>query len=585
MNRSVLILDWPPYSGNAMAALREGLGQSGYETLCFSRREGGWREKIDELLDSRLPDYFLCFRRLFNPIDQVVVDKIRRLGVRTLFFDFGVQPGTLLFDPWGDGPASEIALKGMDALLRNPAQARWAAERVCELVRWRESLLHEMGRAAPLKGVPPNFTLLLLPCKTELRVWHDARRREWCEPLAIARGLTAQFEGRGAGHLLVKPHPRDCTWWWEGPAEGARWRVLPRTRFGQEGGGSLAWLLREADRVVAFGSRAVLAPLALNKRVAALSRGWWSGNEVLLELDRFDQVFAPWPDFDLARRGLFLSLIFSRQWPTSKMSEATGVEKVLSSFEAVADWPPLRPLSVARKRPPENLSRHLDSPIVTTIGCPLDPKQWRYPNLERRIAENVLATRWPRQICVDQCSTTLRQWLESQGHDFCVEGASFGGEPPRMAKMLGVAIRQMHGPTIWTVEQDARLTAEVKRAAELLFAELADDVAALELRAVDEGGETCHPSIASWWREEKVVGGLLNLKFASWSATLWRREGLMQVDFDSLPPLHRSDIEAGKQLAQRGWRFKGAWNLTYVHTPHSSNPKDTDDQRETNRMD
>ena len=213
-------------------------------------------------------------------------------------------------------------------------------------------------------------------------------------------------------------------------------------------------------------------------------------------------------------------------------------------------------------------------PILTTLFVRDDRELWRYPELLEWVKHCIVTTEQKRLILVESIPAELRQWLLDNGHEIFVEAKDCGKSPPRMAAMLGRAVKLLSSrpqPSrfVWTIELDSCLLPETKSAAEQRFARSPNNVAGVELRSVDEAGETifpCHRRFASPPEKNKPF----SIRHICWSCTLWRFAALRKVDWGKLPSLNHSDTIACDQLRRQGWQMRGLHSLTYVHKPHGS---------------
>ena len=216
-------------------------------------------------------------------------------------------------------------------------------------------------------------------------------------------------------------------------------------------------------------------------------------------------------------------------------------------------------------------------PILTTLYLADDPSHWRYADLDQWVKHCFDTSVRKRLVCLESAPLNFRQWLIGEGHRIIVEGVSCGPKRPRMAAMLGKAVTllaaERNPPTfVWTIELDACVPRETLEIAERRFMRSPPKIAALELRATNVQGQTVFPSRGKFAmnRLQGNPNAPLAIPFACWSAALWRLAALKEIDFSLVPPLNQSDIQAGRQLGKKGWRFVGIANLTYAHKMHGS---------------
>ena len=139
------------------------------------------------------------------------------------------------------------------------------------------------------------------------------------------------------------------------------------------------------------------------------------------------------------------------------------------------------------------------------------------------------------------------------------------GHPPRMNKLLDVAVNQISDEWLWTCEQDVTIDEQTLVQAERLMGQLPPNAAGLELAHYTPAGKLTDPSIG------RVKRGTTETGFITWSCTLWRRAALQLIPWDQCAAHGGLDIEACQWIKQRaGFSFFITDQLKATHHPHLS---------------
>lgn len=116
---------------------------------------------------------------------------------------------------------------------------------------------------------------------------HDAASR-WRDPAEVAAAAVAAAEGTGR-FVVIKPHPQSERSY---PfAEiGTNHRLLGYDKPGADNDLALTWWMSRARNVITVNSTCHFQSLALGVPTSCLGRGWFSGNEVVLETDSMEEA-------------------------------------------------------------------------------------------------------------------------------------------------------------------------------------------------------------------------------------------------------------------------------------------------------
>jgi len=137
------------------------------------------------------------------------------------------------------------------------------------------------------------------------------------------------------------------------------------------------------------------------------------------------------------------------------------------------------------------------------------------------------------------------------------------GKPPRMNRLLEMALKMIEGPLVWTCEQDAILHNDQRDMAEAVFKNVDSNIVCLELQSMGENGHLTHPSPKA--RMKGAWKGLALTSFATFSCTLWRTEALKKIKWDQCRPHHGCDINVSDQLHRVGYGLGMSRTLWYTH--------------------
>lgn len=163
---------------------------------------------------------------------------------------------------------------------------------------------------------------------------------------------------------------------------------------------------------------------------------------------------------------------------------------------------------------------------------------------------------------VDAAPIEDKEWLRTMGE--IVELSE--GKPPRMNLLLEKTINVINDEFVWICEQDTVLFNRLE--AEKLMKLLPNNVASLELFAVDEYGKATSPTIKNVESERKLV---INDKivwlvyWATYSATLFRTAALKSINWTKCRKHLHCDIDMSKQLIGSGYKLALSRQLPHKH--------------------
>jgi hypothetical protein len=149
-----------------------------------------------------------------------------------------------------------------------------------------------------------------------------------------------------------------------------------------------------------------------------------------------------------------------------------------------------------------------------------------------------------------------------------------GGEPPRMSRLLKAALDSTRTPYFVTVECDVAPEEGSGSALVALLAGQSAKLAGVEAHYVDAAGALTFPTTYHSLRRQAVgeyaPGMKRELSHITWSMAAYRTSALRLVDWSTVPPLGKSDIEVGRQLRERGLVLCNAPGVRALHRSHQA---------------
>lgn len=284
-----LILDWGQnpvlrYIGNVLEAL-------GWETRRLQRGFDHIPSIVAEI-ETHRPALLINQQRLYPELAPILA-AAGRCGTQQLVLDLGVWPHyeTFLLDSRGDNASSAVlggirrleeVMGGSPRLLH--ASAELAAMR--RVLRERAETASRVRRRLGL-DVSNDFSLLILQREGDAVLFHDAGE-QWQDPAEVAAAAVAAAEATGR-FVVIKPHPQSERSY---PfAEiGTNHRLLRSGMPGADNDLALAWWMSRARNVITVNSTCHFQSLALGVPTSCLGRGWFTGNEVVLEADSMEEA-------------------------------------------------------------------------------------------------------------------------------------------------------------------------------------------------------------------------------------------------------------------------------------------------------
>jgi 2-polyprenyl-3-methyl-5-hydroxy-6-metoxy-1,4-benzoquinol methylase len=323
MKPKALILLWgmPAY----LEAIGEGLRRAGLEVTFMARTGSGWGGKAMKLLQEERPEWLITWQRFFGATGEAVARTAGEVGVKTIYCDFGVWPHykSVIFDPKGENAQSELANMKRDEHL----EATEAA--LPELRSMRTDIAAAAGKAARRKeelgltGLPPQFALLTLQ-RNDIVLMLDGELR-YENHLQVARRTVEAFQARSDAFVAVKTHPQGKAL--PLPEDDNSHAQIARVE-GSDNKEQLAWLIENCTHLITVNSTTWTWAAVCQKPVAALGKGWYTGNGVIHESPSIEdaaQVPVAYPK----RAQHFLACMLSRQILADRLNEP---EELMAMF-------------------------------------------------------------------------------------------------------------------------------------------------------------------------------------------------------------------------------------------------------------
>jgi len=262
----------------------------------------------------------VAWQRLFNL--PAVSTAVENAGMLKIITDHGVWPHSesVIFDTTGENAESDIA-GGMDRLLAMPGE-RAAVDNAAYLFDDIRRYLEQKATEADLQldalglsDIPTRFAVLTLQRRDKvLRL--DAEK-QYREQWQVAKQAIQAAKNTGS-YVVIKPHPDGDIL--PRPHAGPNFRILPVISDKETNSLTLTWLLKKATHMITVNSTTWQLAAIMDTPVAALGRGWYSGNNVIHEATNMMDAIRP-PYMDRSRATDLVCLMLSRQLPAEKISD------------------------------------------------------------------------------------------------------------------------------------------------------------------------------------------------------------------------------------------------------------------------
>lgn len=329
MKPKALILVWgmPAY----LEAIGEGLRRAGLEVAYMPRTGSGWGGKAMEHIKAERPEWLITWQRLFGATGEAVAKTAREHGLKTVYCDFGVWPHykSVIFDPKGENAQSELA-GGCDTLMEQDTHQEAAAAVLPDFRQMRADIAAHAGKAARRKeelglaGLPPEFALLTLQ-RNDIVLMLDGELR-YENHAQLARRAVEAAEERSRPFVAIKTHPQGSAL--PLPDNGAQHAQIKRVD-GSDNAEQLAWLVEHCSHLITVNSTTWTWAAACQKPVAALGKGWFTGNMVLHESPSVHDALKV-PVAYPKRAQQFLQLMLSRQMLSDRLDEPEELMALLN---------------------------------------------------------------------------------------------------------------------------------------------------------------------------------------------------------------------------------------------------------------
>ena len=428
-------------------------------------------------------------------------------GRNVLFVDNGLLGQLTGARMDSEGYFSDSAMVRYRDWLRQPS--------VDELARMREHARRATGFDVGNGGDPDGPVLLALQCPDDAALrFYDPDCPAGAD--SIEHTLRrVRDEYRGDGEIIVRPHPRHLDHWqtnlpryapilgdWQTSTDGSVYRLVGRCRG-----------------LITVNSTLAVEAVAMGIPVATLGRGPFSGAGVTWECAGDPRRLAAWDPIvpTTSQRDGFLCSVLRHEIPWTATADEVASHPEFQRWAGMA---------VADDR----------VTVITTVYAPDARRESITMGTLVSLAEHVPFAR--RILAIDVATDEFESRALALGFE-CVR--INGGEAPRMASLLGLAVGMTATRLLLTVDSDVVINAGTVPGL-LAMAKARTDAVAIQAVCCDSAGRVCYPSsdritVDQFERGETADNGW----YPTFSATLWQATALRHVDWAALPSLMLAD--------------------------------------------
>lgn len=279
-----LFAEWDSGKQTILDSIRLGLERMGHTVESFSRSDTEKRANLCAAIRSGEFDALLTWQRFYS-MQQDVIDTIRESGLRTVFTDYGFKPHyeTVVFDTCGENATSSWPSAWSTAAMDTLAATDLAEAE--ELLRAEAARASTMDRPDPLPRAAARAPFVFVPLQRprDAVVRFDSEVHDFGH--LLRRVL---FLSRGRFLVVCKTHPHDRDMELGVPDVIPNSHIVLREGVGRRNEEVCDYLLSRAALVVGVNSNMLFRALLFNTPVIATGRSWFSGANVLEEVEGAD---------------------------------------------------------------------------------------------------------------------------------------------------------------------------------------------------------------------------------------------------------------------------------------------------------